>query len=286
MPHHVLTLIAAGGLGDVATEIARQLGGEVAWLAPDRAADVFFDDDPTAAEELARRLDGAVDAVIQPLAVRRKSLLVADMESTTIQNELLDEMADLIGLGERVAEITHRTMNGELDFAASLKARVALFAGQPKMLLAQASKRIRFTPGAATLVRTMRQHGAHTVLVSGGFRTFSSEVGDALGFERNYANELVVDRSTITGAVREPILDAAGKAVVLRRSADEFGVPMARTLAVGDGANDLPMLEAAGIGVAFHAKPQVQAHIPHRVDHGDLTALLYLQGYRLIDFAT
>jgi phosphoserine phosphatase len=286
MPGHVLTLIAAGKLGDVAAEIARRLGGDVAWLAPDHAADIFFDDDPARAEQLARRLGGALDAIIQPVADRRKALLVADMESTVIQNEMLDEMADLIGLRGRVAEITHRTMNGELDFAASLKARVSLFAGRPEMLLAQASKRIRLTPGAATLVRTMRQHGAHTVLVSGGFRAFSNEVRHALGFERDYANELVVDGNAITGAVREPILDAAGKAVVLRRCADEFGVPRAQTLAVGDGANDLPMLAAAGIGIAYHAKPQVQAHIAHRVDQADLTALLYLQGYRISDFAT
>ncbi len=286
MPHHVLTLIAADKLGDVATDIGRRLGGDVAWLAPDRAADIFFDGDPARVVQLVRRLGAAVDAIIQPLADRRKALLVADMESTAIQNEMLDEMADLIGLKDRVAEITHRTMNGELDFAASLEARVALFAGQPETLLAQASKRIRITSGAATLVRTMRRHGAHTVLVSGGFRAFSREVRDALGFERDCANELVVDRGTITGKVREPILDAAGKAVVLRRCADEFGVPLAQTLAVGDGANDLPMLAAAGIGIAYHAKPHVQAHIAHHIDHADLTALLYLQGYRISDFAT
>jgi phosphoserine phosphatase len=285
MPHHVLTLIASGELGDVAAEIARQLGGDVSWLAPDHAADIFFDGDPVIAAQLARRL-GGVDAIIQPMADRRKALLVADMESTAIQNEMLDELADLIGLKHRVAEITHRTMNGELDFAASLKARVAMFAGQPEMLLAQASKRIRFTPGAATLVRTMRQHGAHAILVSGGFGAFSNVVRDALGFERDYANELIVDGGTIAGAVREPILDAAGKALLLRRCAGEFGVPIAQTLAVGDGANDLPMLEAAGIGIAYHAKPQVQARIAYRVDHTDLTALLYLQGYRMSEFAT
>ncbi len=286
MPHHVLTLIASGKLRDVATEIARQLGGDVSWLAPDHAADIFFDGDPVIAEQLARRQGGGVDAIIQPLADRRKALLVADMESTAIQNEMLDELADLIGLKDRVAEITHRTMNGELDFAASLKARVAMFAGQPEMLLAQASKRIRFTPGAATLVRTMRQHGAHTVLVSGGFGAFSNEVRHALGFERDYANELIVDGGTIAGAVREPILDAAGKALLLRRCAGEFGVPIGQTMAVGDGANDLPMLEAAGIGIAYHAKPQVQARIAYRVDHTDLTALLYMQGYRMSEFAT
>jgi len=283
MPRHVLTLI--GAPGDAATDIARRLGGDLAWLAPGHAADIFFDVDPARAQALARRLGGTVDAIIQPAAGRRKALLVADMEATTIENEMLDEMADLIGLKDRVAAITRRTMNGELDFAASLRARAALFAGQPAMLLARAARRIRFTPGAATLVRTMRQHGAHTVLVSGGFGAFSSEVRHALGFERDYANELLVDGGTIRGTVREPILDAAAKAAVLRRCAEAFGVSMARTLTVGDGANDLPMLEAAGIGVAYHAKPQVRAHIARRVDHADLTALLYIQGYKRSDFA-
>jgi len=285
MRRHVLTLIAAGGLGNVAPHLARRLGGDVTWLAPDHAADIFFDADPATPAPLLAGLGGGIDAIVQPAADRRKALLVADMEATTIENEMLDEMADLIGVKDRVAAITRRAMNGELDFAASLRARVALFAGQPETLLAAAAKRIRFTPGAATLVRTMRRDGARAVLVSGGFGAISKEVREALGFERDYANALLVDGGTITGAVREPILDAAGKAAVLRRCADEFGVSMARTMTVGDGANDLPMLEAAGIGIAYHAKPQVEARIAHRVNHADLTALLYCQGYRISEFA-
>ncbi len=278
MPSYVLTLIGAGG---AAADIARTLGGTFDWLAPNHAADVVFDGDPARAADL---LPPGADAVIQPVTGRRKSLLVADMESTVIQNEMLDEMADLIGIGSKVSDITHRTMNGEIDFATSLRERVALFAGQPESLLAAAAKRIRVNPGAATLVRTMRNRGARTVLVSGGFYAFSGNVRDALDFDRDVANELIVANGTIAGTLREPILDAAGKATALKRCAAEFGIDPSLSLAVGDGANDLPMLDAAGLGIAYHAKPHVQARIGHRINHADLTALLYVQGYRAADF--
>lgn len=278
MPSHVLTLIGAGSAAD---DIARHLGATVDWLSPNRAADIAFDGDPARA---ARLVPPGVDAVIQPAAGRRKSLLVADMESTAIENEMLDEMAGLLGIGEKVAAITHRTMNGELDFAASLRERVALFRDRPASLLTEAAKRIRVNPGAATLVRTMRRHGARTVLVSGGFYAFSNIVRDMIGFNRDVANELTVENGRIAGTLREPILDAAGKAATLKQFAAEYGIDRALTLAVGDGANDLPMLEAAGLGIAFHAKPHVQARIARRIDYADLTALLYLQGYRDSDF--
>lgn len=286
MPSHVLTLIATDDARPAASALAKELDAAVDWLAPDIAADIPFDGDIQQTAHTAYRVlsSAPVDFVIQPIATRRKRLLVADMESTAIQNEMLDEMADLVGIGDRVAEITHRTMNGELDFAASLKARVALFKGQPESLLAEAARRVRFTSGARTLIHTMRKHGAHTVLVSGGFYAFSNTVRDALGFERDYANHLVVESGRVAGTVREPILDAAGKAAALRRCAVEFGVDLVQTMAVGDGANDLPMLEAAGLGIAYHAKPHVQARIATRIDHADLTALLYLQGYRATDF--
>ncbi|MGH6979934.1 MAG: phosphoserine phosphatase SerB, partial [Stellaceae bacterium] len=222
---------------------------------------------------------------IQPVSSRRKALLVADMESTVIQNEMLDEMAELIGLRDRIADITFRTMNGEFDFAASLRERAALFKHQPESLLAEAAKRIRLNPGAATLVRTMRKHGAKAILVSGGFHAFSAVVGDALGFDRDIANDLVVESGLIAGTLREPVLDGAGKAAALTKCAAEFGIELSQTLAVGDGANDLPMLEAAGLGIAYHAKPHVQARIAHRIDNADLTALLYVQGYHQSDFA-
>lgn len=273
-----MTLI---GAGISANDIARKLGAAVEWLAPDHAADIAFDGDPARAAQL---VPPGMDAVIQPIAGRRKLLLVADMESTAIQNEMLDEMADLIGIGDAVATITRHAMNGELDFAASLRQRVALFKGHPESLLAEAARRIRYNDGAATLVRTMRKYGAKTVLVSGGFYVFSRIVRDALGFDRDIANELVVATGRIAGTLREPVLDAAGKAAALERFAAEFGIELSQTLAVGDGANDLPMLEAAGLGVAYHAKPHVQARIGHRIDRADLTALLYLQGYHDSDF--
>lgn len=234
-----------------------------------------------AAERAARNaITGGFDLVVQPVAGRRKKLLVADLESTIIENEMLDEMADLIGQRDRVAAITARAMNGEIDFAAALKERVALFKNQPETLVAEAAARLRVTPGAASLVKTMTAHGAATVLISGGFGVFTRPVRDRLGFSRDYANELLVEHGRLTGAVREPVFDGAGKHAALRRSAAEFGVTLAETLAVGDGANDIAMLQVAGLGVAFHAKPQVQAQIRARIDHADLSALLYAQGYR------
>jgi phosphoserine phosphatase len=288
MPSHVLTLIAANpdpGIADAAKAVTALVGGQPDWLAPDIAADIFFDGDPAQTETKARRAlgDATIDLVIQPVANRRKMLLVADMESTMIHNEMLDEMADLIGVRDRVAEITRRGMNGELDFAASLRARVALFKDRPARILSDAAKRVRFMPGAPELVRTMRRHGAHAVLVSGGFHVFSRSVRDALGFDRDYANDLPVAAEHILGTVREPILDGAAKRLLLQECATEFGVARDAVLAVGDGANDLPMIEAAGLGIAFHAKPHVRERAVHRINHADLTALLYLQGYRAAD---
>jgi phosphoserine phosphatase len=289
MSSHVLTLIAGDGargdIAEAAQAIATELHAEPFWLAPDRAADIFFDGDAPRAERTAHDAIAGhgIDFIVQPVADRRKTLLVADMESTVIQNEMLNEMADLIGIGDRVAEVTRRAMNGELDFAASLRARVALFKDQPTRILSDAADRIRFMPGARELVQTMRKHGARTVLVSGGFHIFSRPVRDTLGFDRDYANDLLIEDERLVGAVREPILDSAAKRAHLVECAAAFGVAQAGILAVGDGANDLPMLHAAGLGIAYHAKPRVRAEIGHHIDHADLTALLYLQGYRAAD---
>lgn len=286
---HILTLIAAETLRDAlagtADTIAAEVHGTVDWLGPD-AADVGFDGDPAAAARIVEQAIGgnAIDGVIQPAAGRRKALLVADMESTMIRNEMLVEMADLIGIGDQVAEVTRRAMNGEIDFAASLRGRVALFKDRPTTILSDAADRIRFMPGARTLVQTMRKNGARAVLVSGGFHVFSRPVRDTLGFDRDYANDLLLEGERIVGAVREPILDGAAKRAHLIESAAAFGIATTATLAVGDGANDLPMLRAAGLGVAFHAKPNVRAQVAAHIDHADLTALLYLQGYRATDF--
>jgi phosphoserine phosphatase len=226
----------------------------------------------------------AIDAVVVPAEGRRKRLLVADMESTIIQNEMLDELADFLGLRERIAGITARAMNGEIDFAAALRERVGLLKGLAVAKLDEAARRIRYTQGAATLVATMKKHGAHCALVSGGFTYFTAMVRKALGFDTDNANVLKQEGGTLAGTVEAPILGKEAKLATLRRLAAEQGLSTAEAVSVGDGANDLPMLKAAGLGVAFHAKPAVAAEVPVRIDHGDLTSLLYLQGYRQSDF--
>jgi phosphoserine phosphatase len=264
-----------------AAEILWSNGGSVGtpdWLAPGIACEIAFDGN---ARTLA--LPG-IDAVVLPTANRRKRLLVADMESTMIENEMLDELADFLGLREKIAGITARAMNGELDFAAALNERVGLLAGLPVGKLDEAAKRIRYMPGGATLVATMKQHGATCALVSGGFTYFTGPVKQALGFDVEAANVLRHDGKTLAGAVELPILGKEAKLNMLERLCLQRGLPVGEALTVGDGANDLPMLKAAGLGVAFHAKPVVAAEVAARIDHGDLTALLYLQGYRQSDF--
>jgi len=264
-----------------AAEILWSNGGAVGtpdWLASGIACEIAFD-----GVAKAPALPG-IDAVVLPTAGRRKRLLVADMESTMIENEMLDELADFLGLREKIAGITARAMNGELDFAAALNERVGLLAGLPVARLDEAARRIRFTAGGATLVATMKRHGAACALVSGGFTYFTGMVGKALGFDFAMANTLKHDGKTLAGTVEPPILGKEAKLAMLERLCHEHGLPLAEALTVGDGANDLPMLKAAGLGVAFHAKPVVAAEVPARIAHGDLTALLYLQGYRQYDF--
>jgi len=248
------------------------------WLAPGIACEIPFEG-TTATVSLP-----GVDAVVLPSANRRKRLLVADMESTMIENEMLDELAEFLGLREKIAAITARAMNGELDFAAALDERVALLKGLPVSKLDEAAKRIRYTPGGATLVATMKKHGATCALVSGGFTYFTAMVRKALGFDTESANTLKHDGRTLAGAVELPILGKAAKLAALDRLCVECGLQIGEALTVGDGANDLPMLKAAGLGVAFHAKPVVATEVSARIDHGDLTALLYLQGYRRSEF--
>jgi phosphoserine phosphatase len=278
------TLVLVGPLDDRlvqrASEILWSNRGDVGtpdWLAPN-ACEIPFDGTTRAVS-----LPG-VDAVVLPSANRRKRLLVADMESTMIKNEMLDELADFLGLRERIAGITARAMNGELDFAAALNERVALLKGLPVARLDEAARRIRYTPGGATLVATMKRHGAACALVSGGFTHFTGLVKQALGFDSDAANVLKHDGRTLAGTVELPILGKEAKLATLDRLCAARGLQAGAALTVGDGANDLPMLKAAGLGVAFHAKPVVAAEVSARIDHGDLTALLYLQGYRKSEF--
>lgn len=295
MPANVLTLIAApaaaaqtGMAIEAVVAALRRLGAGVAprrWLAPEIACDLPFDDlDPDQADAAARtalaELGGLpIDLVAQPEAGRRKRLLLADMESTIIVNEMIDELADLLGLRDQIAEITRRAMNDEIDFATALRERVALLRGLPETALAEAGTRIRITPGARALVATMRAHGAYAVLVSGGFRVYTAGIRDELGFDLDIANELLVEDGRLSGAVAEPILARDGKLASLKRLAAEHGLPLSATLAVGDGANDIDMLEAAGLGIAYHAKPALARAVRNRIAHADLTALLYAQGY-------
>jgi phosphoserine phosphatase len=218
------------------------------------------------------------------MAGRRKKLLVADMESTIIENEMLDELAEFLGLRDKIAGITARAMNGEIDFAGALTERVGLLKGLGVAKLDEAARRIRYTPGGATLVATMKTHGAHCALVSGGFTHFTAMVQKALAFDSNTANMLTHNGATLSGTVELPIVGKEAKLATLKDLAARHGLTPADAVTVGDGANDLPMLQAAGLGVAFHAKPAVAAQVPARIDHGDLTALLYLQGYRRAEF--
>lgn len=248
------------------------------WLAPGIACDLPFDG---GAGDIS--LPG-IDAVVVPALLRRKKLLVADMESTLIENEMLDELADFLGLREKIAGITARAMNGEIDFAGALRERVGLLKGLPVARLDEAARRIRYMPGGATLVATMKSHGAFCALVSGGFTYFTSMVRAALGFDFDAANVLRHDGQKLAGDVEPPILGKEAKLATLDRLCVERRIAVGEALTVGDGANDLPMLQAAGLGIAFHAKPVVAAQVAARITHGDLTALLYLQGYRRSEF--
>jgi phosphoserine phosphatase len=231
--------------------------------------------------------DAPVDIFVQPIEGRRKRLLLADMDSTMIEQECIDELADFVGLKEQVAEITERAMRGEIAFEPALRERVQLLAGLDAGVVDEAiAHRISLTPGGRTLVQTMRADGAYTALVSGGFTLFTARIGEALGFHENRANTLLIENGKFVGRVVEPILGKAAKLATLKELAETHGLAPDETLAIGDGANDLAMLEQAGLGVAFHAKPTVAAAAQARVDHGDLTALLYAQGFAAHEFVT
>jgi phosphoserine phosphatase len=298
---HVATLIAHpdASLPDGVEQPAAWIlpgAGAPAWLDPGRAVDIPFvapgeTDGRTTAELLRaglhRALSGTpVDVVVQQAAGRRKRLLLADMDSTMIGQECIDELADFIGQKARVAAITESAMRGEVEFASALRERVALLKGLPAAVADEViAKRITLTPGGPILVRTMRRHGAYTCLVSGGFTVFTAKIAALIGFDENRGNRLIVGANgRFAGAVAEPVLGREAKLETLRELRGKLGLDREETLVVGDGANDLAMIGDAGLGVAFRAKPLVAQSAGARIDHGDLTALLFAQGYRRDEF--
>lgn len=257
------------------------------WLNKNIACDIRIQG-PTLdeARAIARRefSNANFDLVVQRDDHRRKKLLLADMDSTIVVGETLDDLADQAGIKDQVAEITARAMRGDIDFKAALHERVQMLSGLPVDRLHQTRTGIMLTRGARTLVQTMRAHGAHTVLVSGGFRFFTRHVAAIAGFHEDQANDLIIKNDRLTGHVAEPILDKEAKLALLNRYVAERKIFLSESLTTGDGANDLPMLQAAGLGVAYHAKPVVEAEAPAAIRNGDLTALLYLQGYNFSEF--
>jgi len=254
--------------------------GDMTWLSKDYAFDIALKGDPSEALARASHISDA-DINVIPAANRRKKLLVADMDSTIISCECLDELADIAGLKPQIAAITERAMRGEIEFESALRERVGLLKGLSLEALGRTYvERVRLNPGARALTATMRAYGARALLISGGFTYFTERVAADAGFDNHQANVLLDDGHTLLGAVREPILGREAKLVALEAEAKALGIEATDVLAVGDGANDLDMIRRAGLGVAYHAKPIVAEAAAARIAHGDLRALLYLQGYR------
>ncbi|EAT08247.1 phosphoserine phosphatase SerB [Sphingobium sp. 10 DY56-G10] len=281
----VATLVASGsmGQGDIAeaADRLRDAGcapSDCCWLDTDKAADLFFAADPAAARAALAGMGAHIDLIVQASETRAKALLIADMDSTMITVECIDELADYAGIKPQIADITERAMRGELDFAGALHERVALLKGLPDSAIDQCrAERVRVMPGAKALVRTMKARGARTLLVSGGFTRFTGPVAAEIGFDAHVANVLEIADGALLGTVETPIVDAARKRAELDAAIAQ-GVERALTLAVGDGANDIPMIQGAGLGVAYHAKPKTREAAAAEIVHGDLSVLLYAQG--------
>ena len=282
-----------GGLSsadlDIASDALAGIGampGAPAWLDQGIAADIPFGrvERASARGALEGLLPG-IDVVVQPSADRARKLLVADMDSTMITIECIDELADYAGIKPQIAEVTERAMRGELDFESALDARVALLKGLEEGAIDRChAERVKLMPGAQALIRTMKAHGARTVLVSGGFTVFADKVAESIGFDRAISNRLGLAGGMLDGTVARPIVGSATKRETLIAEREALGLAPSQTLAVGDGANDIPMIEEAGLGVAYHAKPKTAEAADARIEHGDLTALLYVQGYRRADW--
>ncbi|MAU23513.1 MAG: phosphoserine phosphatase SerB [Martelella sp.] len=291
----VATLVANPSNPVVTEDLVSRLSGaawteKANWLATGIAADLWLSEsaDAVAAENALRTAIGAlpVDVVVQDAATRRKKALLADMDSTMIGQECIDELAAEVGLKDKVAAITARAMNGEIEFEPAVRERVALLKGLSIGIVDEIiEKRITLTPGGKALIATMKANGGYAALVSGGFTVFTSRIAAMLGFDENRANILLEDGGKLTGHVADPILGREAKVEALHDVAAKRGISVADVMAVGDGANDLGMIKLAGSGVALHAKPKVAAEASIRIDHGDLTALLYIQGYRREEFA-
>jgi phosphoserine phosphatase len=285
----IATLIAVDRLtmGDVSAALDaldRPVGAS--WLEEGRCCDILLGDAPGEARQRLEGLIPGVDVVVQRDSDRQRRMIVADMDSTMITVECIDELADYAGVRDQVAAVTERAMRGELDFEAALDARVALLAGVDLATIDRCrEERVRLTPGAKALVATMRAHGAYALLVSGGFTRFADAVAAEIGFDAVASNELLIEGGRLSGRVAKPIVDAAGKRAAMEEAAARHRVPMEAVLAIGDGANDIPMLKAAGLGVAYHAKPAVVAAAEARIEANDLSAMLYAQGYPRSEWA-
>lgn len=288
----IATLIAASGLDPSAIETARAAlaaagvePGPVRWIDQGLAFDLPFTGDAKAARAALEGLLPGADVIVQPESNRAKRLMVADMDSTMITIECIDELADYAGIKPQIAEITERAMRGELDFEGALDARVALLKGLDANVIDRCyAERVRIMPGATALVRTMRAKGGRAVLVSGGFTVFADRVAQEIGFDKALSNRLDIADGLLAGTVARPIVGAAAKRETLLAEASAMGITPALALAVGDGANDIPMIESAGLGAAYHAKPVTAAAAGARIDHNDLTALLWAQGYAKADW--
>ncbi|KAA8610330.1 phosphoserine phosphatase [Salipiger aestuarii] len=285
---HIVSLIARPDTLDSALVLALCNGlggGDIVWLSPGEAAEFPVAVAPQNLDDLRASVADRADLNLLPAAGRRKKMLLADMDSTMIQQECIDELADEAGVGARVKDITARAMNGELDFEGALTERVGLLRGLPETVIDTVlADRITLMPGGPALLATMKQGGAYAALVSGGFTAFTARVADLVGFDENRANRLLVENGHLTGEVARPILGRAAKVQALEEITARLGITPTDVIAVGDGANDLDMLTRAGMGVALHAKPSVQAQCGLRINRGDLSALLYLQGYARSEF--